>query len=105
MVIGQSFSEIFFGNAVALGMPCPTAARADIDDLIAMTERDPSLEIAVDLAGMTATAGGRTFALTLPDAVREALLDGSWDATGLLLDQFDRVRAVAAGLPYVSGNW
>src|SRR3982750_64573 len=29
-VIGQSFSEIFFGNSVVLGMPCPTASKATL---------------------------------------------------------------------------
>ena len=33
---------------------------------------------------------------------RDSFLDGSWDATGLLLEDFDQVRAVAARLPYVA---
>jgi 3-isopropylmalate/(R)-2-methylmalate dehydratase small subunit len=104
-VIGQSFSEIFFGNAVALGMPCPTASREATEALMAIVERDPATELAVDLGAMTVTAAGRTFAIALPPAAREALLDGSWDATGLLLDDYDTVRAVAARLPYVTASW
>ena len=104
-VVGQSFSEIFFGNSVALGMPCPTAARETIDALIAIVERDPSTPLVVDLASMTVTADDRAFAIALPPAAREAFLDGSWDATGLLLDDYDAVRAVAARLPYVTTSW
>jgi 3-isopropylmalate/(R)-2-methylmalate dehydratase small subunit len=104
-VIGQSFSEIFFGNSVALGMPCPTTARESTDALLAIVEQDPTAEIAVDLEGMTVTAAGRTFDIALPAAAREAFLEGSWDATGLLLDRYDEVRAVAARLPYVTSNW
>ena len=35
--------------------------------------------------------------------IHEAFLDGQWDATGLLLDDFAAVRRVGAGLPYVAG--
>ena len=105
VVIGQSFSEIFFGNSVALGMPCPTVPRETTDALITLVEGDPSAELVVDLGAMTVTAAGRTFPLTLPAAAREAFLDGSWDATGLLLDDYDQVRAVAARLPYVTASW
>ena len=104
-VIGQSFSEIFFGNSVALGMPCPTTARESTDALLAIVEQDPTAEIAVDLEGMTVTAAGRTFDISLPAAARQAFLEGSWDATGLLLDRYDDVRAVAARLPYVTSSW
>ena len=105
LVIGQSFSEIFLGNSVALGMPCPTASRETTEALIAAVERDPSTELAVDLGSMTVTAAGQTFPLALPAAAREAFLDGSWDATGLLLEDYDQVRAVAARLPYVTASW
>jgi len=104
-VVGQSFSEIFFGNSVALGMPCPTVSRETTDALITFAEQDPSGEIVVDLSAMKVTAGGRAFDLTLPAAAREAFLDGTWDATGLLLDDYDDVRRVAAALPYVATSW
>jgi 3-isopropylmalate/(R)-2-methylmalate dehydratase small subunit len=104
-VIGRSFSEIFFGNSVVLGMPCPTASAATLDALMTAVERDPSTEIVVDLSAMRVAAAGQSYELSLPPAAREAFLDGSWDATGLLLERFDDVRAVASGLPYVTGNW
>jgi 3-isopropylmalate/(R)-2-methylmalate dehydratase small subunit len=104
-VIGQSFSEIFFGNSVVLGMPCPTASGETLSALMMAVEQDPSTEIAVDLSSLRVTANGQSYELSLPAAIREAFLDGSWDATGLLLENYAEVEAVAARLPYVSGNW
>jgi 3-isopropylmalate/(R)-2-methylmalate dehydratase small subunit len=104
-VLGQSFSEIFFGNSIALGMPCPTAPPEAIRTLMDLVDGNPSIELAIDLQHMQVTAAGRTFEVMLPAAVREAFLDGSWDATGLLLDDYDRVRATADSLPYVTSRW
>jgi 3-isopropylmalate/(R)-2-methylmalate dehydratase small subunit len=104
-VVGQSFSEIFFGNSVALGLPCPTASRETLDALMGAVEQDPATEIVVDLQTMRLTAKGRSYDLTMPSTARDSFLDGSWDATGQLLEDFDQVRAVAARLPYVSGDW
>lgn len=100
-VVGQSFSEIFFGNSVALGMPCVTAPPDALAALMAEVERDPSEQVVVDLEAMTVTLGGRSHPLTLPPGARESFLEGSWDATGLLLDRFDEVEATAARLPYL----
>jgi len=104
-VLGQSFSEIFLGNSIALGMPCPTAPAEAIRALMDMTEGNPSLELTLDLQRMQVKAGDGAFQVFLPAAVREAFLDGSWDATGLLLEDYDRVRATADSLPYVTGRW
>jgi 3-isopropylmalate/(R)-2-methylmalate dehydratase small subunit len=104
-VVGQSFSEIFFGNSVVLGMPCPTASAETLAALMTAVEQDPSTEIAIDLSAMRVTANGQSYELSLPPAAREAFLDGSWDATGLLLERFEEVEAVAGRLPYVSGAW
>jgi 3-isopropylmalate/(R)-2-methylmalate dehydratase small subunit len=104
-VVGQSFSEIFFGNSVALGMPCPTATRESLQAMMALAERNPSTVFSVDLQAMRVTAAGQSFEIALPASAREAFLDGGWDATGLLVDDFDAVRRVAAALPYVTARW
>ena len=104
-VVGQSFSEIFFGNSVALGMPCPTASAEALQALMSAAEQDPKTELLVDLSAMRVTAGRLSFELSMPAPARDAFLDGSWDATGLLLESYGDVRALAARLPYVTGNW
>jgi 3-isopropylmalate/(R)-2-methylmalate dehydratase small subunit len=102
-IVGESYSEIFFGNSIALGMPCVSAPPETMRALMAAVETAPSTELAVDLDAMTVTAAGRSYAITLPSAARDAFLNGTWDATGLLLADFETVRATAARLPYVSG--
>ena len=101
-IVGQSFSEIFFGNSIALGMPCVTADRATLNALQAFAETNSSTEFVVDLESMQVTADGRKYAIALPASAREAFLQGSWDATGLLLEDYDTVRAVASRLAYVN---
>ena len=102
-IVGESFAEIFFSNATALGMPCVTVSPADAQALMALVERDHAATIAVDLQGMTVRGGGLEAACTMPAPARRALLAGTWDATALLTADFEAVRAAAARLPYLSG--
>ena len=102
-VVGESFSEIFFGNSVALGLVCVTTAPETADILMQVVTSNPAEHLTVDLDALTVSAGDRSFAVSLPAAARDGFLDGSWDATGLLLDRFEEVEAVAARLPYVRG--
>jgi 3-isopropylmalate/(R)-2-methylmalate dehydratase small subunit len=104
-VVGESFSEILFGNSVALGLPCVTAAPEAVDTLIQMVMRDPALAVTVDLSELRVTAGSHRFPITMPAGARDSFLDGSWDATGLLLDRYEEVEAVAAHAPAVRGKW
>jgi 3-isopropylmalate/(R)-2-methylmalate dehydratase small subunit len=102
-VVGESFSEIFFGNSVAIGMPCVSVSKVDADALLQITTANPQTVVEIDLSEMNLRAGDRSFAITLPAAARDGFLDGSWDATGLLLDRYEEVEAVATRLPYVRG--
>jgi 3-isopropylmalate/(R)-2-methylmalate dehydratase small subunit len=102
-VIGESFSEIFFGNSLALGLPCVSAEAGAIDEVMSAVADNPGLRLTIDLQGLTLTAGDRVWDVTVPASARDALLDGSWDATGLLLDRYDDVTSVASRLPYIRG--
>ena len=102
-IVGESFSEIFFGNALALGMPCVTLSSEDATWLQQTVEAAPDTHIVLDLVPGTVTAAGRTLAASLPPSARDAFVTGAWDATGLLLEDFPSVEAVASRLPYVAG--
>ena len=101
--VGESFSEIFLGNSTALGLPCATVSAEAVEALMRAAEANPSTPITLDLQAMNVQVGGETTPVSMAPAVRQALLSGTWDATGLLLDRFDDVRTVAANLPYVTG--
>lgn len=102
-VVGESFSEIFFGNSVALGVPCASVSAEAASRLQAAAEEDPTTTFTLDLVAMTVSAGSLTRPVQLPSAARGGFLDGSWDATGLLLERYDEVRRVAERLPYIGG--
>lgn len=104
-IVGEGFSEIFFGNSVSLGLPCLTVAPEDAERLQAAVEADPSLEVVVDVPSLAVTAGSLSLKASMPDAARDALVSGLWDGTGLLLADFDHVHALSQTLPYVTGRW
>jgi len=102
-VIGESFSEIFQGNAAMIGMPCFTAAREDVERLQGLIEQTPDVSIAADVATGAIVAGTLRFTAALAPALRDGFLSGQWNPTAMLLQDFDQVRAVAARLPYIRG--
>ena len=102
-VVGVSFSDIFFGNAALMGLPCVTARRDDVDALMARVEAQPDTRLRVDLRQLTCETDGFSCAVHLPGATRDAFVSGAWDTTGMLLERFEDVRDVAARLPYVNG--
>jgi 3-isopropylmalate/(R)-2-methylmalate dehydratase small subunit len=103
-IVGESFAEIFFGNALMIGLPCVTIDRADLDRLMALADAEPAIEWTIDLGASRLTAGDRSVSVTLPAAARSALRSGNWDATALLLDRYEEVERTAAGLPYLT-DW
>lgn len=95
-IIGESFAEIFFGNATAIGLPCVTLAPEDLGVLFKAVEEKPDLEVEVDLVNKEVRFANRTAPLSIPEEAREALVEGLWDPigellqAGELLDEFDR---------------
>jgi len=102
-VVGESYSEIFFGNSVAIGLPCVTLPHEAMAALQALVAQDPARTLALDLETNSLTAGEATFAVEMPENARQAFLSGDWDGTSLLLDRFAEVETAARRLPYVAG--
>ena len=102
-VVGESFSEIFQGNAAVMGLPCFAADRESIDRLQSIVEKTPEVTITADVQSGVVTAGDVRIRASLPSALRDAFVSGQWNPTAMLLDRFEEVREVAARLPYVTG--
>jgi 3-isopropylmalate/(R)-2-methylmalate dehydratase small subunit len=102
-IVGDSYSEIFFSNSVALGLPCVRASRDVLDKLMTAIELEPSTIVEISLSEMQLMAGSERHAISLPPGTRESFLTGHWDATGLLLREPDAIARVAERLPYVTG--
>jgi len=102
-IVGESFSEIFQGNATVMGLPCFTADRESIDRLQSIVEKMPEVTITADVQSGVVTAGDVRIDASLPPATRDAFISGQWNPTAMLLDRFEEVRGVAERLPYVIG--
>jgi 3-isopropylmalate/(R)-2-methylmalate dehydratase small subunit len=102
-IVGESFSEIFLGNAAMLGMPCFVADHEAVDRLQTLIETTPGVTLVADVASGVVTAGSLKVDAAVPPALRDGFLSGQWNPTAMLLDRFEDVRAVAARLPYLHG--
>jgi 3-isopropylmalate/(R)-2-methylmalate dehydratase small subunit len=90
-VIAESFAEIFFGNCTTLGIPCVVATAQDIQVLANEVERNPKLEVTVDLLAEKVFFEDAEMPITVLHSAREALTSGQWDPIAALLDNKDKV--------------
>ncbi len=99
-VIAESFAEIFFGNCTTLGIPCVCASAADIRVLANEIERNPKLEVTIDVTAGKVFFEDQEFAITLPGSAHEALTTGKWDPIAELLENKDAVHARITALGF-----
>ncbi|HEY9657889.1 MAG TPA: 3-isopropylmalate dehydratase small subunit [Allocoleopsis sp.] len=102
-IVGESFAEIFFGNCVAMGIPCLTANHTDVQTLQDWLAANPQTAIEVDLNAMQVRFGDASIPIHMGEGARNMFLSGTWDACGQLVSHADQIRQTAAKLPYV--NW
>lgn len=101
-VIAESFAEIFFGNSITLGMPCMVMSGEDIRSLADLIDRDPALEVILDVTEGKVTTADVDFKASLPSHAHEALVTGRWDAIADLLEGIPAVQKTATTLPYMA---
>lgn len=101
-IVAESYSEIFFGNCVAIGVPCYRVSHDVADRILAWIEAHPSEKIVTSVKERTLKMGDETISLDLADGPRGQFLDGSWHARGVLLSNADKVTELAQKLPYMN---
>lgn len=102
-IVGESFAEIFFGNCVALGIPCAVVDEAGANRLQAAAEENPNAQFAVDVDKQVVTVGTTSVPFEIPAGVRQQFLEGKWDSTAELMAAKDQIAATASNLPYFNG--
>jgi len=101
-IIGESFAEIFFGNCLAMGVPCLVADSETVATLQARVQAEPTVEVRVDVEKRQVTCGDFSASLTLADGPQQMLTGGTWDACGQLVAQAEAIAKNTERLPYIS---
>lgn len=100
-VIAGSFAEIFFGNSINLGVVCVIASDADREILAKAIDRNPELEITIDVKDHKIWYGDQSLPCAIKPGARNSLLSGNYDPLDELLVGADEVANTAAALSYM----
>ena len=101
-VVGVSFAEIFFGNCLALGIPCASASPDQILAIQALVNDDATRHWTLDLEEMALASDQDRWDVTIDAGPRDMLRSGRWDATSQLLDNSSKVEGLMNRLPYLN---
>jgi 3-isopropylmalate/(R)-2-methylmalate dehydratase small subunit len=101
-VLAESLAEIFAGNCTMIGMAAVTLSPSDIREIQTALEADSTLEIKLNLLAKTVKCGSTSYTIMLPESGRQALIEGTWDSSALLLSRLDMAKKIAASLPYMN---
>ena len=102
LIIGESFAEIFFGNCLALGIPCLTASKEKIIKLQNLVEKTNHQIWNFNLKNLSISNQKETFKLNLDEGPYNMLYSGKWDATSQLLDEEEKITKTFNNLPYLN---
>ena len=68
-----------------------------------LIEREPVQELQIDVTAQRLRFASESFNAKIPDAAREQLTSGTWDALGQLLEAKNEIKNKADKLPYIVG--
>jgi 3-isopropylmalate/(R)-2-methylmalate dehydratase small subunit len=103
-IIGESFAEIFFGNCLANGIPCLTAAPDSVKALQKLVSEQPQSNLEINLESLEVRSGEMVTPLGMGEGARQMLVRGTWDSCGQLIQNLGEIQETAAKLPYMAWN-
>ncbi|WP_017303885.1 3-isopropylmalate dehydratase small subunit [Spirulina subsalsa] len=101
-LIGESFAEIFFGNCVAIGIPCVTASPEQVSQLQEALMNNPQGMLTLDLEALDARFDGLTLKVEMGAGPQQMLTTGTWDSCGQLVANREQIQATTGQLPYLA---
>ena len=101
-IIGESFAEIFYGNCLALGIPCLTANYEDIKSMQKSTFETSSQDWVLSLEKKLIKNTSNSWNLKIENRTLKMLLSGNWDATNELLSNDSKINKTIQRLPYLN---
>lgn len=106
IIAGGAYSEIFFANALANGLPCAVVKREDLEEIARVFIVNPRIIFTLDLEDMNVRWENRAIPCVFQqERARGAFIGGSWDRIGILLEVKDETDKVIEKLPYrISGE-
>ena len=91
VVISSRFADIFRGNSGKSGLVAAQVEQQDVELLWKIMDEPPGIELTVDLASRTVTAGDVTVPFDIDDYTRWRLMEGL-DDIGLTLRSVDQIE-------------
>ncbi|MBC3840153.1 3-isopropylmalate dehydratase small subunit [Streptacidiphilus sp. 4-A2] len=97
-VLSSRFADIFRGNSLKAGLLTVLLPQEQIEEIWALTEADPTVELTVDLIERQVRIADRVFAFDLDDHSRRRLLEGL-DDISITFQHLDEIEAYEATRP------
>jgi 3-isopropylmalate/(R)-2-methylmalate dehydratase small subunit len=102
-IVGESFAEIFAGNCTMLGMPVVTLLESEIQQIQKKVQDNPQIQLTLDFLQKKLLMEHQPwFEFQMHPSRYQAIVHGTWDSTGLLLGNLDKIKQVAQQLPYLN---
>lgn len=103
-LVTAGFAGIFQGNCGSIGLVAVTVPKSNILTLVDVVKEMPQTRFGIDLESKKITyefAGERQeLSFDMPEATRQSLLEGTWDALAILRSYYKEVEAKMRELPH-----
>lgn len=97
-IIAPSFADIFYNNAINVGMVPVKLTTEQVDSLFKLVEANPGMQITVDLENQKVLAGELTYDFEIGEFQRHCLMNGL-DSIGLTLQHEAQIAEYESRIP------
>lgn len=101
-IVGESFAEIFFGNCLAMGIPCVTESSGNIRSVQNLLQENPEMTLKLNLEIMHLDCGHYSTNVKMDAGARKSLISGKWDSCAQLTENIPQIKQTSVDLPYLT---